>query len=522
MEKVRVNSGKGEVTLVKSRRLVGLKTKDLGELTRKNFVEEPIHNNLGGFRVVALDRQSRDLDSRLDEVRSQEEVEVGTHVYYIEGSNRPLVPTGEIYISFQEGTAEQEQDIVLQEFKLELVDRRSAEKVIARVTAESRNPIKVAAALQSSSLVRIAEPDLDSLVDEYAFTAPSDDLVDHQWHLKNTGVVVDANWRMRKGADAKVVDAWQRMGSAGSQDITIAVIDNGFDLTHPDLQSKVVKPWDLWNNSSRIEQGDPRYTHGTPCASVALASSNGRGIVGAAPKARFMPISGTSFSLRATENMFEHAVRNGADVISCSWGTTDPAFSLSPTKEETLARAAREGRNGKGCVICFAAGNENLDYINYYASHPDVIAVAASTSLDEHASYSNRGKEVSVCAPSNGDWPIIAARAWWDDGISWETGEFRFWRDGKARGQNYKHFGGTSSAAPLVAGICALMLSENPDLTAAQVKDILQRTADKVGSPSEYDSNGHSRKYGYGRVNALRAVAEAIAYGMENKSSSPK
>lgn len=510
MEKIRVNSGKGKVTLVKSRRLVGLKTKDLKDLSEKDFVEEPIHSNLGGFRVVALDRQDRDLDSRLDEVRGREEVEVGTHVYYIEGSNRPLVPTGEIYISFQEGTTEQEQEIVLTEFRLELVERRSAEKVIARVTAESKNPIKVAAAMEDSSLVRVAEPDLDSLVDEYAFVAPSDDLVNHQWHLENPGRVVDANWSMKKGADAKVVDAWRRLASSGSSEIAIAIIDNGFDLTHPDLQSKVFKPWDLWNNSSRIEQGDPRYTHGTPCASVALASSNGRGIVGAAPNARFMPISGTSFSLRATEQMFEHAVRNGADIISCSWGTTDPAFSLSPTKEEAIAKAASEGRNGKGCIICYAAGNENLDYLNYYAAHPDVIAVAASTSQDEHASYSNRGKEVSVCAPSNGDWPIIAARAWWDDGISWESGEFKYWRDGKPRGQNYKHFGGTSSSTPLVAGVCALVLSANPELTAAQVKDILQRTADKIGAPSEYDSNGHSRKFGYGRVNALKAVAEAL------------
>jgi len=73
----------------------------------------------------------------------------------------------------------------------------------------------------------------------------------------------------------------------------------------------------------------------------------------------------------------------------------------------------------------------------------------------------------------------------------------------------YKHFGGTSSSTPLVAGICALMLSVHPDLTAKQVKDILQKTADKIGSPSEY-VNGHSVKYGYGRVNADKAVAEAL------------
>ncbi|RMF04388.1 MAG: peptidase S8 and S53 subtilisin kexin sedolisin, partial [Bacteroidetes bacterium] len=174
------------------------------------------------------------------------------------------------------------------------------------------------------------------------------------------------------------------------------------------------------------------------------------------------------------------------------------------------AKAALQGRNGKGCVILYAVGNDNLNYVNYYAAHPDVIAVAASTSQDTHASYSNRGREVTVCAPSNGDWPIIAARASWDPGLSWETGNFRYWRDGRDRGEHYKHFGGTSSSTPLVAGICALILSANPELTAKQVKQILIKTADKIGHPSEYDSRGHSLKYGYGRVNADNAVREAI------------
>ena len=138
-----------------------------------------------------------------------------------------------------------------------------------------------------------------------------------------------------------------------------------------------------------------------------------------------------------------------------------------------------------------------------------MIAVAACTSQDTHADYSNRGLEVSVCAPSNGDWPIIAARAWWDEGHRDEVGNFRFWADGRSRGKHYKHFGGTSASTTLVAGLCALMLSANPDLTGREVKQILQSTADKIGSPWEY-RNGHSTKYGYGRVNADRAVAEAI------------
>ncbi|MEL6867364.1 MAG: S8 family serine peptidase [Bacteroidota bacterium] len=509
MSKLTIKSGKTELKLRKSRRLVGLKTKKEKDLSKTNYVKEKVFTNLGGFNIVTLDRKRGSLDKKLDEVRRKRDIAVGTHVYHAEGSTKPLVPTGEIYIIFQDNTSKEEQQLTLDEFHLELVEQRDKNRVIAQVSSKSPNPIKVANLLQKTSLVRVAEPDLDSLVDEYDFNEPKDELLGHQWHLENKGFVVDANRRLKKGADAKVIDAWRRLGDMGSRRVNIAVIDNGFDLSHPDLKGKVHKPFDLWTQSAQLEMGDPRFTHGTPCASVALATSNGNGIVGAAPNARFMPISGTSFSLRATEQMFDYCIKNGADVISCSWGTTDPAFTLSSMKSEAITRAARKGRKGKGCVIVYAVGNDDLDFVSYYSAHPDVIAVAACTSKDEHASYSNRGREVSICAPSNGDWPITAARAWWDEGLSWESGERRWWRDGVSRGDRYKHFGGTSSACPLVAGICALILSANPELTAKEVKDILQKTADKIGRPSEY-TNGHSVKYGYGRVNADKAIAEAI------------
>jgi subtilisin family serine protease len=422
-----------------------------------------------------------------------------------------LIPTGEIFIVFEENTNEEERQIVLEEYALKLVEKRGANTIVAKVSINSPNPLKVAHALKKVAMVKVAEPDLDTLLDEYDTTINfSDTLFNHGWHLKNSGYVPDVDYRLKKGADAKVVDAWNRLGNAGSEKVTIAIIDNGFDLTHPDLYNKIVKPYDLWNQSAQIIQGDPRFTHGTPCASVALAAANGKGIIGAAPNAKFMPISGTSFSIRATEEMFEKAVQNGADIISCSWGTTDPNFAPGPLKEAAISKAARKGRNGKGCIILFAAGNDDFDYLSFYATHPDVIAVGASTSQDKHATYSNRGRELTLVAPSNGDWPIIAARANWDEGTHLRgNGAFRYWADGKSRGAAYKHFGGTSSSTPLVAGICALMLSANPDLTAKEVKNILTRTADKIGSPSEY-VNGHSVKYGYGRVNADKAVAEAI------------
>lgn len=508
MSKITIKSGKGEITLKKSSRYVGLKCEK--PVTERDAVKKEVLSNLGGFNIVTLNKDGKTIDERLDEVREETDVEVGTHVYYVPGmSSRPMVPTGEIYVVFQDGVSEEEQLLILDEFNLKMVERRSPERIILKVTPSSPNPLKIAAILQKISLIKMAEPDLDALVEEYEFREPFDTLYNHQWQLRNPGFITDVQWTTKQGADAKVVDAWARLGNTGSENIVVAVVDNGFDIHHPDLADKVYKPFDLWSNSSQLEMGDKRFTHGTPCASVAIASSNGVGIVGSAPAAKFMPVSGTSFSLRATEKIFDYCADNGADIISCSWGTTDAAFDLNPMKIAAISKAAREGRNGKGCVILFAVGNDDLDYVSYYAAHPDVIAVAATTSKDQHADYSNRGREVTICAPSNGDWPITAARASWDEGISWETGEYRWWRDGRSRGSNYKHFGGTSSACPLVAGICALILSANPELTAAEVKEILIQTADQIGGPGEY-VNGHSLKYGHGRVNADKAVAEAL------------
>lgn len=517
MSALNVKCGKGFLKLRKSASLVGLKTNPSSTTSRglettppkQEYIEKEHFKDLGGFNVVSLNTRGETVDRMLDDVRGRAEIDMGTHVYYAEGSDKPLVATGEVYITFEDEVSEEEQDIALDEYKLALVRRINDYEIVTRVTEHSPNPIKTAHFLNQISMVKEAEPDLDMPMDHYAFQRPVDQLVNHQWHIENKGFLTDTMHRLRRGADAKVMGAWKLLNGYGSNRVTIAVIDTGFDLSHPDLNNKVVRPFDIWNQSTSILQGDARYTHGTPCASVALAAANGNGIVGAAPNARFMPISGTTFSTARTEQMFDYCVRNGADIISCSWGTTDPQFQLNFNKERAIAKAAKEGRNGKGCIILFAAGNEDFDYLNYYAAHPDVIAVGASTSQDARAFYSNRGRELSILAPSNGDWPIIAARAWWDQGYSNQSGQFKFWRDGRSRGDRYKHFGGTSSATPLVAGICALMLSANPNLTAREVKEILQQTADKIGSSNDYYF-GHSARYGYGRVNAEKAVEEAL------------
>ncbi len=497
-----IKIGSGNFNVKKSKRLLGLKQAEKRAIksgAKSHTTQKP--EKLGGFKVFEIDETVQDINEKLDELRAEDDVEIGTHVYHIDGDSKPLVPTGEILIIFNHNVDKEEQGLVIDEFKLEIVERRGKERIIAKVTAGSPNPIKTARFLEDSSLVRYAEPDLDTLIDHYNLPEPTDDLFNRQWHLQNNGFIPGENYQITSGADAKVVAAWNRLGNRGSSDVTIAIVDNGFDIRHPDISTNIVSPFDFWINSSNLSIDGFGYSHGTPCAGVALGRMNGTGTVGAAPNSKFMPLSGTSFGWRVTENIFKHCVNHGADIISCSWGTSDAKFALNSVKEEAIRKAATEGRRGLGCVIVFAVGNDQLDNVSYYAKHPDVIAVAASTSRDQHAFYSNKGQEVTICAPSNGDWPIIAPKASWDKG---------HWFDGQIRSSEHKHFGGTSSSTPLVAGICALILSANPKLTAKEVKDILIKTADKIGHPSEYDSRGHSRRFGFGRVNADKAVAEAI------------
>jgi subtilisin family serine protease len=234
-----------------------------------------------------------------------------------------------------------------------------------------------------------------------------------------------------------------------------------------------------------------------------------------------------------------------ADVISCSWGPPPVFAPLSTAVANTLTRLATSGGpRGQGCVICFAAANFNaptndpvnaggftwLDYstgrlrrtvgpiLNGFAAHPNVVAVAASTSLNKHSAYSNWGAEISVCAPSNNFHPLDPQQFVPGRGI-WTTDNEAFGEGFTAHSRYTGRFGGTSSATPLVAGVAALVLSANPMLRATDVKEILQTSADKIvdqdpdivlgTNRGQYDSQGRCDWFGFGKINAAQAVAEA-------------
>ncbi|MCC7242418.1 MAG: S8 family serine peptidase [Acidobacteria bacterium] len=366
-----------------------------------------------------------------------------------------------------------------------------------------------------------------------------------QWHLRPARINGE-----RIDAHASVVSAWRRSKGRG---VTIAIIDTGIDIDHEEFASagKIVASHDA--TAGALDPANPRpqllghEKHGTACAGVACA--NGRkGASGVAPAARLMPIRLMSgLGSQAEADALAWAVDHGADVISCSWGPTDgdwwdshdPAHRATvPLPDNTrlaIEYALGQGRSGKGCVICWAAGNGNESVDNDgYASHPGVVTVAACNEAGERSVYSDTGAALWCAFPSSdnelaglhplpepppmgGVWHQLHPRPvtpgiWTTDcsgpqGYNVGGGT----EGGDLAGDYTNRFGGTSSAAPGVAGVAALVLAVNPRLRYDEVKDILKRSCDRIDAAGgRYDPlTRHSPLYGYGRVHAARAVALA-------------
>jgi subtilisin family serine protease len=446
------------------------------------------------------------LDEAMDTLRAAPKAEFVSHVYSLEESpNSEVIPTGKMVVQFKSDVPKEEREKILEEFGLQVIRDLDflSNGYSVKLTSESReNPMKIAEKLQGRKEIDTAEPDLGFKVE--FLHRPEDPLYKDQWHLNNTGELVGCT----KGADVKAEEAWNY--TRGSRDITICLMDDGFDLSHPDLSGpgKIVAPRDFADNDYDPNPSLEDDNHGTSCAGVALAEENGIGVVGLAPKCAFMPIRmNTMLSDLYVVAMFQYAMVNNADVISCSWGYEDDYVPLSTAIDAMIHKAASEGRkNKKGCVILFAAGNDNVPidgekkgskYLSAFAAHREVMAIGASNSYDKRSSYSNYGPELSVCAPSNslsGRGIVTTDRR---GGLGYDLEDYTY------------TFGGTSSATPLVAGLAGLILSIDPELTSAEVKSIVMETADKIDLENGLYVDGHSPLYGHGRINANRAVKRA-------------
>ena len=302
-------------------------------------------------------------------------------------------------------------------------------------------------ALSHNPHIDFAEKDMR--VEANAVT-PNDPSYSSQWHLPKI----------------QAPNAWDASAASG---ITIAIVDSGVEASHPDLVNSLVPGWNVLSNNPDTS---PATTHGTRVAGTAAATgNNSRGVASVAWGANIMPIRITNDGWAYWSDMAEGivwAADHGADVANLSYSIEDSS---------TVTNAAQYLRN-KGGVTLTSAGNSNAD--NGYADNPYIITVAATTSSDAKASWSNFGNDIDVAAPGAGVYTTTT-------------------------GGGYTSVSGTSYASPVAAGVVALIMGANPGLSPNEVEAILEDSADDLGN------NGWDKYFGHGRVNA--GVAVMLAAG---------
>lgn len=297
--------------------------------------------------------------------------------------------------------------------------------------------------------------------------------------------------------------------SLGDPDISIAVIDSAIDIAHPDLADKVIAPIDVadgdddpspvpgeycWDSSTDICD-----EHGTAVSGISAAiANNGEGIVGLCPECSLIPIrmlSENSGSLSADIEAFEHAIAQDATVINNSWGFIQPTVVPEPLSA-IIIEAATQTRDGKGSLVVFAAGNDDRELIDgELCGIEGVLCVSAIDSYGRPTAYTNYGSDVDIAAPSA---TVSIA----------------------PNNELTTNFGGTSAAAPVVSGIAGWIFSVAPEMTSAEVSDILISTA--VQSPLiSPDENGHHQHYGYGVINPVN-IQETLFPSPEEDTGNEK
>jgi len=281
-------------------------------------------------------------------------------------------------------------------------------------------------------------------------------------------------WALVGSNGIQVQDAWEI--TTGSSDIKVAVIDTGADPNHDELSDRLLSGYDFISRTDRVS--DP-HGHGSHVSGVIGARTNNQmGIAGINHNVTIIPIRAVPSNGDETDAnviaSFEYAVEKGARVANCSFGK----YASSQAVGDTIEAAGEHG-----LLTVVAAGNDgrnNASYNVYPANFrtSNMIVVAATVSSGPLAYFSNYGKTmVDVAAPGASIYSSV--------------------RNGR-----YAAWSGTSMASPQVAGVAALVLSVNPELTTYELKDILLQNVTKVAVFEQAIITG-------GRIDAAKAVAAA-------------
>ena len=333
--------------------------------------------------------------------------------------------------------------------------------------------------------------------------AVNDPLFNQQWGLKNTTY---------PGYDINVEGAWEI--STGTN-IKIAVVDQGPDPNHNDLISNYYSLSYDAQSQSPSSVYDANLPHGTHVSGIAAArGNNGIQVAGTAYDSKLMRVShdlviSSTISLELAAGI-SWAWQNGADVINNSWGAQGGAYYsqlYSALLENAIVNALTNGRNGRGAIVVFAAGNygTNGPVMDYPATADDrILAVGAIGSTGTRAYFSGYGTKLDVVAPGV---DILSTLP----------------------GNTVGSMSGTSMAAPHVSGVAALILSANPTLSRDEVTRIIEMTAKKISPGNAYTYyqtqncyNGtRNQEMGYGLIDATAAVGVAWYSAQTPPSGSP-
>ncbi len=380
------------------------------------------------------------------------------------------------------------------------------------VAYEKYQTLKNIKSLNSRKDVEYAEPNYIY----HATQIPNDTYFAFQWHYRLINLP----------------QAWDiTTGSSATGAVTVAIIDTGVVLTHPDLQGQFVEGYDFISDpeialdgdgidSNPNDPGDGIYSgssswHGTHVAgTVAAHTNNNLGVAGVAWDAKLMPLRALGYGGGKAYDI-DQAVRYAAGLPNDSGSL--PAkradiinLSLAGNYSRTAQQTILQARDA-GVIIVAAAGNENTKKLFYPASFDGVISVSATDYSGNRAPYSNFGQRIDIAAPG-GNSEIDQNTDGYADGI------LSTLIDDTSGTNNfiYSFYQGTSMASPHVAGVLALMKAVFPDLRPDDVDALLQNgdMTNDAGSPGRDDI------YGYGIIDALKAVqaVEQLAQGGDKPS----